>query len=95
MQGMRNLLATGLVAVGAAAGAQQLPPVVYENGRPQCPIDRDIKNLETRLNARVVPPPNAQSVQFERDKAIQCRLQGARYSDAEFTRMEAVTRGDK
>ncbi len=83
------------LVISGAAVAQNLPPVEYVNGAPQCPRDLDIKNMETRLSARVVPADNAAEVRQEIAKATHCRRMGLRYGPDDWKRMNAVTRGDK
>lgn len=87
-----------LLAAMSLAGvvhAQKLPPVQYIEGSPACPRDIDIGNIDTRLSARVIAADNQMALHQERAKAIQCRMIGARYSQEDFKRMQAVTRGDK
>ncbi|WP_048441785.1 hypothetical protein [Caenimonas sp. SL110] len=93
MKKTTSLLVT--VVVSGAALAQSLPPVEYVNGAPQCPRDLDIKNMETRLSARIVPADNAAAVRQELAKAAQCRRMGLSYGPDDWKRMNAVTRGDK
>lgn len=88
-------LLAALAIVGAVHANNALPPVQYIAGAPACPSDLDIKNIETRLSARVVPPDNAGSLHQEKAKAMTCRTAGGRYSQDDWKRMKAVTRGDQ
>lgn len=90
----RMYLVVCLLAGGVAHG-NGLPPVQYVNGAPNCPRDLDIKNIDTRLSARVVPADNMAALHQERDKAVRCRTLGTRYSPEDWKRMNAVIRGDK
>ena len=82
------------LVVGGAAWATELPPVQYVNGIPACPSDQDLKNIDTRLSARVIPADNRAALQQEKAKATRCRMTGTRYLEFDWKRMEAVIRGD-
>lgn len=88
-------LLAAFAMAGAAHASNTLPPVQYIGGTPACPSDLDIKNMETRLSARVVAPDNASSLHLEKAKAMTCRTAGGRYSQDDWKRMKAVTRGDQ
>lgn len=89
------LLAVSLAAVAAASPAQQLPAVIYVDGRPQCPTDLDLRNIETRLSARTAKPGNQTSLRAEQMLAINCRMNGTRYSESDWQRLRAVVRGEQ
>lgn len=90
-----RLYLLGALAVAGVAHANGLPPVQYIDGVPACPRDVDIQNIETRLSARVVPADNLSALNQEKAKAVRCRTLGGRYSQEDWKRMNAVTRGDK
>jgi len=81
--------------VAGAGIAQELPPVRYTNGIPQCPSDNDLRNLDVRLSAVIHTPRNADSVRKEIHRAQTCRRVGTTYSAADWKRMEAVVRGEQ
>lgn len=84
-----------VMLLAGVAHAQKLPPVEYIDGTPGCPRDLDIANIDTRLSASVIPADNRMALHQEKAKAVQCRMIGSRYSQEDFKRMQAVTRGDK
>lgn len=88
------VLALALLGLTSVATGQDLPPVRYVDGAPACPSDLDIRNIDTRLSARVISPANEQTLRAERRKAVQCRQSNKRYSEKEWRRLEAVIRGE-
>lgn len=93
MKGIKNVVAVTALLI-TAAEAQNIPPVQYVDGVPACPRDQDIKNIDTRLSARVVRPKNEGALLMEKSKATHCRQVGGRYSQADWKRMNAVINGD-
>ena len=77
-------------------------PVASPNPRPEkqapepasCPSELDIKNIHTRLSARVVPAKNTAALHTELAKAERCARIGGRYSYDDWQRLQAVLRGD-
>lgn len=74
-------------------------PVVEVSARPglppgSCPTETDIKNIHTRLNAKIVPAKNVSALHNELDKAERCPHGSRRYSHEDWKRLEAVLRGD-
>ncbi len=83
------------LCTAAALAADNLPPVQRtQYGAPKCPTDLDIKNMETRMSARVIPAKNRVALEAEHAKAHLCRRAGTEYTPDDWKRMKAVTRGD-
>jgi hypothetical protein len=79
----------------AALAQSELPPVRYNQyGAPQCPTDTDLRNMDVRLSALVVPADNKAALIAERTKAQACRRSGGTYTHRDWERMRAVTNGD-
>lgn len=91
---IRNLVALLSLSAAAVVSAQTIPPVRYLDGTPACPLDLDIRNIDTRLSALVVPADNQRALVQERAKAVQCRFNGGQYSEGDWKRLRAVLRGE-
>lgn len=96
MKKLHTLALAAYLCTAAALAAETLPPVQYTpNGAYKCPRDIDIKNMDTRMSALVVPAKNLVALQHERAKAVTCRMTGAQYTPEDWKRMNAVLRGDE
>lgn len=90
-----SLLVFSIAMMSTSWAQDNLPPVQRTQfGAPKCPEDNDIRNIDVRLSARVVPPKNQAALQVERAKAITCRRSGGEYTPRDWDRMRAVTSGD-
>jgi hypothetical protein len=59
-----------------------------------CPTETDIRNIHTRLSARVIAPSNRAALYTELAKAERCPVIGRRYTYEDWKRLEGVLRGD-
>lgn len=73
----------------SAAPAQQIAPTPVS-----CPSEVDIKNIHTRLSAKVIPAGNRAALHRELAKAERCIAIGGRYSYEDRRRLESVLRGE-
>ena len=85
----------GVLLVSNQLASAALPALQYIDGRPACPSDLDIRNLETRLSAVVHRASNEARVRQELQKATTCRQVGARYSEVDWKVLQAVLRGEE
>jgi hypothetical protein len=68
--------------------ARQVPPP------GSCPSETDIRNIHTRLSAKVIPAKNRAALYTELARAERCPTLGGRYSHEDWKRLQAVLRGD-
>jgi len=59
-----------------------------------CPSETDIRNIHTRLSAKVIPAKNRAALYTELAKAERCPAVGRRYSYEDWKRLQDVLRGD-
>lgn len=79
-----------LILPFVASAQTAIPP---EHGN--CPTDKDLSNIDTRLSAKVVTPKNQQALHTQRTLAIQCRALRGQFSHAQWERFNAVLRGEE
>lgn len=79
--------ATPPTSAGNISARQVLPP-------GSCPSETDIRNIHTRLSAKVIPASNRAALYKELAKAERCPAVGRPYSNEDWKRLKDVLRGD-
>lgn len=87
--GQLSTPAEALPVQQSAAPSRQTAPAPAS-----CPSEVDIKNIHTRLSAKIIPAGNRAALHQELTKAERCLAIGGRYSYEDRRRLESVLRGE-